>query len=514
MGERRDPIEVYISSFHQTLFEEYDLEKCNCYEKNHLSDKDRKRRFVWALYLKDTITDLMPNLGAYLKSLKSCPKSVLDQLKELEQSSIYMQLNKGFVEKTLYDGYRMSDFLLDIQCDLFTWIASELLFRKPGEFTKEYMRLYLPFEHNKSTINGIPVLNRKWRDFTKNINYLTLRLKNLPMPPHMFYIFSQNIAGVNNKKKRIKPELRFLTDDTIYNCSEGINLDTFFRFEKNLISAEIKGARYSIMAENENPSELLELLVDSYIERAFGFFMVKFAAFGVIKCQQLAHSGWNSSDFIKRVNFIKSMDDMVFSKVSLLHRCFLCRTSSCIFSTGVSNSFKFIKYRLLENFSNQYIEKFNYDPRNALNDINSFKDLYSNLSSIYDKLFKKHLTNKKKASSVIKMTYGDPLQNGQTPLFENLSSQTQLSLNSFDELNLSELLSNKRYSEVKALIMNEIANIYCKSFDTKDLYPIVSQQVANIWRCPEVCPAHLLVSTQHGLPELPCNKNLHPRIGE
>lgn len=206
MGERRDPIEVYISSFHQTLFDEFDIKRYKEYEHSDSYDK-KSGDYEWGQSVELIIPYLEPYLSDYLTGSEDCPESISKHFKFLKEGEWSKEYSTN---ENLYGSYPMSSFWLDVQCDLFTRIASELLFRTPKNFSKNNMALYQPFEGKSSSIDGIPITTRNWNSFKDNIEYLTPGLKGIPMPPHMFSIFSQNITGIKNKKKKTGSQIQIL----------------------------------------------------------------------------------------------------------------------------------------------------------------------------------------------------------------------------------------------------------------------------------------------------------------
>lgn len=480
MGNSHKVTDLFVLSLRDTLIEVFDADR---YLKMEFPFEERFSNgsdYIWSQRMNYIIPHLLSYLRRYFNSLETPPKSVLEQ---------YKHFNFGSDEEEIYPGYPLSNFYKDIQYDLFTWVASELLFRRPLEFTKQNMSLYYPFENKSSLMDGLVISEKVWQNFFRNKNKLTNRLIDLPMPPHFLLLYSQNIDPSINKKKRIKSEFRFLTESDLFSSLVGVTFDTFLKFEKNEIPNGIIGARKSIFTKEGSKKSpvLLDALVEPYIERAFNPFLAKFAAYELTKCNLLNSDDCLFSYFLKGLKLIKSTV-CVYSKVPLLKRFFSNGFGICDITKGVTASIGYIANQLLEKFSHMYEIEYGFDPIDALDYSDQFDILYEHLSIVFNDLFNEYVQNKKHNSKLVKTELDNISQNEQCRLFdivdESSTTSVQLMLDTFDDLDLCGILSDVKYSRVKAQIMRELVdpnNVVCDIIDTLEYCAL--SKCDSIYKC-------------------------------
>lgn len=181
----------------------------------------------------------------------------------------------------LTDKYTLLDLIESLHYDLFMWIASELLFVNPTVYSKRHIGYYYIFEDKKrqetlsGTNEGLLCTNNEWRKFRKKRNKITYRINSFPMPPHFLYVYSfYHIKKNNNKDDNVKL-YSFLKSEDAY---DKFNLDDYLKFEQEIIYKGIEAQRKGLFPKSDVVSSaFMNSLADVYIERVFGFALVKYA---------------------------------------------------------------------------------------------------------------------------------------------------------------------------------------------------------------------------------------------
>ncbi len=292
--------------------------------------------------------------------------------------------NKDKASSTfLKKGFTLLHLIEDLQFDIFLWLASEILFRTPEEYDKALMSNYISFESKNSNTSGYTCSDKEWIKFKKKRELLTRRIKSFPMPPHFFFIYSDSRIKAEKGKYRINPSIEFFKNDEVYKNS---NLNDFFGFEEIIHKAyEHKTCIIVEQGVQATPSMLLDYLVDSYIERVYGFNLVRHAIMSfAIKDRVMDDFAYHENSPLGFTKMAKS-NDMVFSKIDFLE---IFSESYCYLDLfkAAKKSFGFVACKTLDRFINDYTHVYGFNPILALNDSSKFKKIFNDLSIVCNEL--------------------------------------------------------------------------------------------------------------------------------
>ncbi len=285
-----------------------------------------------------------------------------------------------------YD-YSLLDLINHLRFDIFLWIASELLFAKPEEYEKKQMACYYSFHSSNKISDGrMECSDKVWDTFKEKRHLLTGRIKSFPMPPHFMCVYSDSNIKLEKGKNKANPSYDFFVKDDIY---EKLYLEDFLEFEK-IIQEGLIHPRNSILNDKEGlhnkPSALLESLVDAYIERVFGFFPVRCAAFNLEEQVPRVITPPSHDKLIVGLIKIAKSNDMIFSKIGFTNTLLYNGAKYIKLFRAVKQSFSSAACLVLNRFIKDYDRKFNFRPDQALNHREHFNILFNHLSTIYNEL--------------------------------------------------------------------------------------------------------------------------------
>lgn len=280
-------------------------------------------------------------------------------------------------EKKIFKDFSLSDLIDNLRCDLFTCVASELLFRRPEQYEKSDMSQFIEFKSKNTNINSMEVSDKKWISFRSTRNILTSRIKSIPMPPHFLMVYSDLKIDKDYGKRNFNPLYSFLVSDDVY---DRLPLETYLEFERNIIFEGVEIPRDEILPKDGNRSPLLDFLTRSYIERTFGFWGVGVTINLLAQNRAISRDKRSLSKLINIMKLVKS-DDMLFSKISFFNMLYSDYTNFIELFKAIANYFSAVVNKTLDIFSAEYVKNYG----------NKFSDLYNNLTSIYEDLFEKHV---------------------------------------------------------------------------------------------------------------------------
>ena len=203
------------------------------------------------------------------------------------------------------------------------------------------------------------------------------------MPPHFFFIYSDSRIKAEKGKYRINPSIEFFENDEVYKNS---NLNDFFGFEEIIHKAyEHKTCIIVEQGVQATPSMLLDYLVDSYIERVYGFNLVRHAIMSfAIKDREMDDFAYHENSPLGFTKMAKS-NDMVFSKIDFLEIFSESYFYLDLFKAA-KKSFGFVACKTLDRFINDYTHVYGFNPILALNDSSKFKKMFNDLSIVCNEL--------------------------------------------------------------------------------------------------------------------------------
>lgn len=346
--------------------------------------------YMWCEQLRYLLPQAEPFRKYFFSSNDSFPTSPQSQCQNDNEDDM------------LYDDYPISRLVGALQCDLFAYIASLLLFRHPMNYKKSEIHMYYNFEstdevnnsHESNMQNRIRISDKMWDNFRKKREFLTSRIKAIPMPPHFLFVYSDSKIKEIREGSKIDPAYKFLVEDDIYN---DLSLEKYLELESEVIFKNIEWSRNETFSNDRKPSPLLDFLTMTYIERVFEFNMVYFSIGMLSETNRDIKSDNFYSGFFTMISLSKS-NALFCSKIPLLCKLiFKGLHQHDLFSKPdifrvVYSSFHHIAQKAYNKFIEKYTKKYKKDPRDALKNRMDFKLLYDNLSVVFTELFESHLS--------------------------------------------------------------------------------------------------------------------------
>ncbi len=292
------------------------------------------------------------------------------------------------------EDYSCADLIDDLRFDLFAWVASELLFKKPEEYTKGIMSLFYDFENKafdgKSCIKGserMPCSDKDWERFTKKRCIITDRIKSFPMPPHFLWVYSSSTIKTEEGRYKTKTgsSYKFFFKNDAY---ESLGLEDYLNLEDK-IHSDIIGAQHSMYTKY---SELLNFLIKVYIERVYGF---KHMINEINIVAEYCKLGYDATIKMHSVYISRALksNELYYTKFALNR---LLENGDIKFNIvkAVLWSFQGVARDILDAFSEAYNKKYERSPKEAFSDIFQYTKLLDVLSITYEELFSEYKSRK------------------------------------------------------------------------------------------------------------------------